>query len=139
MNLLRLYRLTGKTEFELKANQILRVFSSKVSQVPAAYSYFMMALDFAIGPSYEVVIVGKSQKKETKDMLKALQEKFVPNKVVIFRPSEIESPEIIHFAKFTKNLSSKEGKATAYVCRNYECALPTTSIESMLRSLDANR
>ncbi|MFB0502016.1 MAG: thioredoxin domain-containing protein [Candidatus Bathyarchaeia archaeon] len=137
LNLLRLARLTAKPEFENKAVQIPRSFSKMVSGSPSAYTQLLIALDFALGPSYEIVVVGKSHTKDTKNMLSALRRKFIPNKVVLFRPAEVEQPEITHFAEFTRDLSSKEGRTTAYVCRNYACNLPTTRIEKMLELLNA--
>jgi uncharacterized protein YyaL (SSP411 family) len=97
----------------------------------------MMTLDFIIGPTYEVVIVGDLRKDDTINMLDALKRTFIPNKVLLFRSSQIENPKIARYAKFTRDLSSKEGRATAYICLNYECNLPTTNIEEMLRLLDA--
>ena len=88
-----------------------------------------------LGPSHEIVIVGKSQMEDTKKMLNILKTRFIPNKVVIFRPSQVKYPKISNFAKFTKHLLSREGKATAYVCHNFMCNLPTTSIEEMLSLL----
>jgi uncharacterized protein YyaL (SSP411 family) len=137
LNLLRLSRITGNPELEAKAAQLLQTFSNSVSQAPAAYTFLMIALDFAIGPSYEVVVAGDPTKDDTNNMLNTLKRRFIPNKVVLFRPFNVEHPEIVHFAEFTKELSSKGGKATAYVCRNYECSLPTTSIDEMLQLLDA--
>ncbi len=96
----------------------------------------MTALDFAVGPSYEVVIAGSSQADDTKNMLKALRKEFIPNKVMLFRPAGVELPEIARLAEFTKHLSSKEGRATAYVCQNYSCQLPTTDIRKMLELLN---
>lgn len=138
LNLLRLARMTAKTEFENKAVQIPLSFSKMVSDSPSAYTQLLIALDFALGPSYEIVVVGKPHTQDTKNMLRALRKKFIPNKVVLFRPAEIEQPEITHFAEFTRDLSSREGRATAYVCRNYACNLPTTRIEKMLELLNAN-
>jgi len=137
LNLIRLARMTGKTEFEKKAVQISRVFHNIVSKSPGGYTQLIIALDFAIGPSYEVVIVGNLKKKDAKNMLNALRKKFIPNKVVIFRPSEEDNPEIIRFAEFTKYFSSKENRATAYVCQNYICKLPTTDIEKMQELLNS--
>lgn len=135
LNLLRISRMTAKPEYEEKSSQMLRAFSPVVSQVPTAHTSLMAALDFAIGPSYEVVIVGTQQ--NTKDMLNSLKRAFIPNKVVLFRSSVVERPEIVRFSEFTRDLSIREGKATAYVCHNYQCDLPTTSPEKMLRLLDA--
>ncbi|MCW4037670.1 MAG: thioredoxin domain-containing protein [Candidatus Bathyarchaeota archaeon] len=137
LNLLRLARMTGKPEYEAKATQILQTFADAVSQAPAAYTSLLGALDFALGPSSEVVIVGKRQNQDTKALVNALKTRFIPNKVVLFRPTEEEHPEIAQYVEFTRDLTSIEGKATAYVCRNYQCDLPTTRKEEMLRSLDA--
>nr|MDO8081017.1 thioredoxin domain-containing protein [Candidatus Freyarchaeota archaeon] len=139
LNLLRLGRMTAKLEYEEKAAQITRTFSQAVSRTPEGYTQLMVALDFAIGPSYEVVIAGGSQADDAKTMLKALREKFIPNKVVLFLPSEAESPEITRLAEFTKYQKSIDGKATAYVCQNYSCKFPTTDIEKMLESLNTQK
>jgi uncharacterized protein YyaL (SSP411 family) len=66
-------------------------------------------------------------------MLSALMTQFLPNKVMLFRPTEVESPEITGIAAFTVDQLSLEGKATAYVCRNYACNRPTTDRGEMLK------
>jgi uncharacterized protein YyaL (SSP411 family) len=137
LNLLRLARMTGNTEYEAKAAQILQAFAASISQAPAAHSYLMMALDFIRGPSYEVVVVGDRRNEDTNNMLNAVKRRFIPNKVVLFRPAHGEHSEIARYAEFTSGLSSIEGKATAYVCQNYACHLPTTNIDEMLRLLDS--
>lgn len=134
-NLLRLGRITANTSFEEKAVKIGRAFSANIKEVPIAHTQLMVGVDFGIGPSYEVVLAGHSQSEDIKAMLKALRTPFVPNKVVLLRPSEQETPEIIHLAEFTKNQSSIDGKATAYVCLNYHCKLPTTDVSKMLELL----
>jgi uncharacterized protein YyaL (SSP411 family) len=101
--------MTGKTEFETKAMQTLQAFADSASQTPAAHTHYLMALDFAIGPSHEVVVVGDLRKDYARDMLNALKGKFIPNKVVLFRPSQAEPPEIVQYAEFMRNLASKDG------------------------------
>ncbi|HEV8713991.1 MAG TPA: hypothetical protein VGX03_14335, partial [Candidatus Binatia bacterium] len=59
-----------------------------------------------------------------------------PNKVVLLKPTEQKEPEITRLAQFTKYQSSRDGKATAYVCLNYNCKLPTTDVTKMLELLD---
>jgi Highly conserved protein containing a thioredoxin domain len=78
-----------------------------------------------------VVVVGDSQSEDTRAMLRALRREFLPNKVLLFRPAEKDS-DITRIAGFTKNQLSLGGKATAYVCLNYICKLPTTDINKML-------
>ncbi len=136
LNLLRLGRMTADFNLEEKAAKIGRAFSENVKQAPLAYTQLMVALDFDVGPSYEVVVAGDSQAADTKAMLKALMTQFMPNKIALLRPSEQESPDIIHLAEFTRYQSSIEGKATAYVCFNHSCEFPSTDITKMLGLLN---
>jgi uncharacterized protein YyaL (SSP411 family) len=133
LNLLRLARITGDPQLEQKAQNIGRSFSGIISQSPAAYTMVMAALDFAFGPSCEVVISGDLKVESTKNMLTALRKEFIPNKVVIFRP-EGES-EITQISGFTGNLTGRKGKAFAYVCRDFGCKLPTDDPDEMIREL----
>lgn len=134
LNLVRLGKMTANPELEKKAAQIGRAFSRSISQAPVAYTMLMAALDFAIGPSSEVVVAGDLEAAGTKNMLDALRREFIPEKVVIFRPIG-EAPEIIRLAGYTRTMSSIEGKATAYVCRNFSCRLPTTDAREMMELL----
>jgi uncharacterized protein YyaL (SSP411 family) len=135
LNLIRLGRMTGRAELEEKAKRIGSVFSHEVQAMPSVHAQLMVALDFALGPSHEIVIVGRPQSEDTKSMLRALRKLFRPNKVVLFRPSDADGSEITRLAPFTQFQTSLDGKVTAYVCQNYQCKLPTTEIEEMLKLL----
>jgi uncharacterized protein YyaL (SSP411 family) len=136
LNLLRLGRMTATSDLEEKAAKISSAFSESVKQLPSAHTQLMVALDFGIGPCYEVVIAGNVKAEDTKSMVKALRTRFFPNKVVLLNPDKRESSEIAKLAEFTKNQSSIGGRATAYVCLNYNCKLPTTDIDKMLQLLN---
>jgi uncharacterized protein YyaL (SSP411 family) len=129
-NLLRLARLTGKAELEGKAEYLERIFSPQVTQIPSAHAQFLIGLDFRIGPSYEVVIAGRSETSDTAEMLVALQKIYAPNKILVFRPEG--DTQIAEIAPFTESQNSIEGKATAYICQNRVCNLPTTNIRTAI-------
>ena len=131
VNLLRLARMTGNSSFEEKAARTMRAFSREVKEMPSSHTFMLTALDFAVGPSFEVVIVGEQNSPDTKEMIKTLRRKFIPNKVVIFRPDE-KSPLITFLSPFTAELTTVNGKATAYVCRDYRCSLPVTDASALL-------
>ncbi|AAM30315.1 thioredoxin domain-containing protein [Methanosarcina mazei] len=135
LNLLRLSRIIADPGLEETADKLERAFSKQIMKAPSGYTQFLSAFDFRLGPSYEVIISGKAEASDTEQMLKELWSYFVPNKVLIFRP-EREKPEITELAKYTEEQVPIEGKATAYVCQNYECQLPTTEIREMLRMLN---
>lgn len=135
LNLLRLGRITADPSFEEKAAAIGRTFSADVQSAPAAYTQLMIAVDFAVGPSYEVVIAGDSRADDTQAMLEALNKLFIPNKVVILRPTEEKYPDIVSIAGFTKDQTCIQGRATAYICENYRCKNPTVDASAMLQLL----
>ena len=139
LNLLRLSRITGRPELEAKAAAIARAFAADVARAPAAYTQLMAALDFAVGPSYEVVIVGDLLKPDTQAMVQALRSRFVPSKVALHRPNGRAEPEIARLAPFTKAHAEIDGKATAYVCVNHACKLPQTDVAKMLELLSPRR
>lgn len=134
-NLLRLGRITANTDFEKKAAQIAKTFSESVRMAPSAHTMLMQALDFAIGPSYEIVIAGNPEADDTKKMIQALGQHFLPNKIVLMRPLDSENPEISSIAEFTKYQKAVNDKATAYVCLKYACKNPTTDPARMLELL----
>lgn len=131
MNLLRLGKMTGRIEYEEKAERIGRAFQKNVGRAAASYTQLLCAVDFSLGPSYEVVIVGDPDGRDTEWMRRALHGAYIPNKVVIFKPSTEPSPEIVRIAQFTETQQALDGKATAYVCMNYACAKPTTDMHEM--------
>jgi len=135
LNLLRLSHLTGNSELEEKAFDIARAFSRTINQQPLSHTMFMCALDFALGPSIEVVIVGNLEDAETLRMLKALRSKFVTNKAVLL----VSGEEIYKVAHFTKGLAQLNGRSTAYVCAGYQCQLPTNEPNKMLELLEGMR
>ncbi|MFC2001151.1 thioredoxin domain-containing protein [Chloroflexota bacterium] len=139
LNLLRLGRITANTDFEDKAAKIGQAFYENVRQSPSAHTQLMVAIDFAAGPAYEVVIASGSQADDTKRMLDAIRKLFVPNKIVILRPTDQETLDIDDIAPFTRYHSSIDGIATTYVCLNYNCKLPTTDISSLPKLLSSGQ
>jgi uncharacterized protein YyaL (SSP411 family) len=136
LNLLRLSHLAGNSRYEEKAAHLLRACSKTIAEAPAAYTQFITALDFSLGPSSQVVIVGNPRSGDTMTMTETLQGSFIPNKVVIFRSTEEKDPDVVRLAEYARNLDSIDGKATAYVCRDFRCDLPTTDATQMLTLLN---
>jgi uncharacterized protein YyaL (SSP411 family) len=134
LNLVRLGRITARSEYEEKAEGIFKAFSGTVAGQASGHPQLMIALEFAMDESFEVVIAGNPEGKATQEMLKALWQPFVPNKVVLLRPDGV-APPITKLAAYTKTQTSSQNQPTAYVCQNFACKLPTTDISKMLASL----
>ena len=134
LNLLKIGRITANPEYDKRASELTGAFSHTIAQAPMAYTQFLSGLDFGIGPSYEVVVVGDPKSVDTKAMLAALNKDYSPSKVVLLREPESEEG-ITTIAEFTKGQRQLEDKATAYVCLNYVCKLPTTDVDKMIELL----
>ena len=133
--LLRLARITGRTAYEEEAERTLRAFPD-VAQMPSAHTWSMLALDFALGPSFEIVVAGDPAAADTRAMLAAFQAPYLPHKVLLLRPDGAEPP-IAKLAPYTLAQTSLDGKATAYVCRNFACRKPTTDVAEALGFLNS--
>ncbi|MBD3218559.1 MAG: DUF255 domain-containing protein [candidate division Zixibacteria bacterium] len=136
MNLLKLARITANSDWEEISRQITKAFAAQVDRYPAGNTMLLSAVDFMIGPSFEIVIAGDLEKPDTHEMLTAVRQKFIPNKVIVFRPGMEDSPRIAKYAEYTKEQKSIGEKATAYVCRNFTCSLPTSDVKAMLETLE---
>ncbi len=117
MNLVRIARITAKPEYETYANELLRSVSDEVSLAPSTATYLLSALDFLLGPSFEIVLAGR----DVKAMQRAVFTPFAPNKIVLRRDDAVAK-----IAPYTDAQRAIGGKATAYVCTNYMCKLPST-------------
>jgi uncharacterized protein YyaL (SSP411 family) len=123
MNLVRLARITAKPEYEKLANELVRASADEVSLAPSTATHFLSALDFLLGPSFEIVLSGPKPEA----MRRAVFTPFAPNKVVVHRPPG-DAPPIVRIAPYTDLQLAIGGKATAYVCTNYACKLPVNDV-----------
>ncbi|MHA1926732.1 MAG: thioredoxin domain-containing protein [Candidatus Thorarchaeota archaeon] len=135
LNLLRLSRLLGDEEFESLSALIPEAFSSIITRSPTGFSFMLSGLDYALGPSHEVVIAGKLDEDETQMMLAELRKRFLPNTVVLLRSEEEVSKKLNVLAPFSKFYDRINDKTTVHVCINHNCKLPTNDIGQMLRLL----
>ncbi len=101
-NLLRLEGLTANPGLAEKAAALMQAFAGQVVQSLALHTQLISALDFAARPSFEVVISGTRQAPDTLAMLRALRQPFLPNKVVIFRPSDASLAAISKLAPYIR-------------------------------------
>jgi uncharacterized protein YyaL (SSP411 family) len=135
LNLLRLSRITARTQYGERANDVGRAFRDQVARGASAFTMMMSAVDFAVGPSFEIVVAGHTDREDSRRMVAEINRHYIPNKVVVFRPEEKPAP-LVKLVPYTKSQSAVNGKATAYVCRNFACELPTTDINKMLELLN---
>lgn len=130
VNLLHLARLSGEASFEDYAGKLLKAFSEEVKSQPLGHTFMLLGLEFALGPTFSVVLVGDPADKSTLAMLAALRKNYLPNLTVTIRISEKVKTD-----KIEVGYEKIDGKTTAYVCRDQTCMPPTNEVEKMIELL----
>jgi uncharacterized protein YyaL (SSP411 family) len=125
-NLLRLGRLLADPAREKMATEVLDAFGADIERVPDGFIDMMLAKDFEAGSSSEITIVGRTDADDTKALLQAIRGLYSPRTVIILKDPDDAKPTE-RLAAYTEAQVMIDGKATAYVCQNYACKLPTTS------------
>lgn len=139
LNNLRLGRLTGQPRLEEYAQHLLNSFAAAIRRYPAGHCFALQALDFALGPVQEVVIVGDFYAPDMTHMLHSVQSRFLPRKVLVHCPAQPEQQDILaNLVPYVKGYQQLNNRATAYVCSNYACQKPTDSSDEMLALLGAD-
>ncbi|WHH60752.1 thioredoxin domain-containing protein [Petroclostridium sp. X23] len=126
LNFLRLARLTGDQELEQLADKQLGAFGRLISQTPIGYTYFLMAVMFALYTTKEVVIAGGKGRSDTQEMIKVIHNSFLPNVVTILNADGEERQALLEMVPFIREQKEVDNKATAYVCQNFSCQAPVT-------------
>jgi len=135
-NLIRIARLTGNSECLQRADQIFAAFSSEANQLPSAHSQLMSALQRDVGPSLEVVIAGTPSADDTTALIATVREMYLPQAAVLLAPPGEAGAAIRKLAPFAEAYEPVEGKAAAYVCRDFTCQLPTTDPAKLAELLE---
>ena len=86
LGLLKLAKLSGETEFAERGEGVLRSFGDYLGRVPAAFHMMLVALDFHLDSPVEVAIVGERSAENTQAVLRAVDSRFIPNKVWLLSP-----------------------------------------------------
>lgn len=135
MNLLMIGRLTAEIRYEEKADALKKSLGKAVAQAPAGYTALLMALDFAEGPSLEIVVAGEPNAADTRQVLQPVFEPYIPNKVVLLKHKG-NAQRMSKIAPYTEFQGPQKGKATVYICENFACRKPTTNPKEVAALLE---
>ena len=134
--LLRLGRITGRSDFEEWAQSTLDFLSPTIAQAPAAAAQALIAVDFLLGPTREIAIVDGADPTETDAVLTELNRRFLPNTVIVRKRSE-QSDERLSpaLAPLLKGKTARGGRTTLYICNHGACGMPVVGVEGLVSSL----
>ena len=132
--LLRLSELTGDQAWQARALQALRPLADLMTRHPSGFGRFLCALDFHLGPRVEIALIGEDGNGLT-PLVAEVFGRFLPNRVVAGMPAA--DARAAAGVPLLESRGAIDGRATAYVCRNYACELPVTDRAALARQLEA--
>jgi uncharacterized protein YyaL (SSP411 family) len=133
-NLLRLARMTGRTEWEERADALARWAGRQARSRPTGFTALLAGLQLALGPSREIVIAGDRAADDTAALIDAVRSTYDPFSVVLHRAPG-EAPPIAELAPFTAAQPPGDDGALAYVCQNFQCDAPTADPTTLREQL----
>ena len=127
-NLLRLAHITGREDYARKADRTLEALSARIAQQGVAVPQMLVALEMALSPKRQVVLVGDPSSQDTLEFLRAARTPFSPLSVTLLIGSEEARRRLLTMHPELAEMRRVDGKTTAYVCENFTCQLPTTDL-----------
>jgi uncharacterized protein YyaL (SSP411 family) len=136
MNLLRLAQFTGRVERRDRAQITIRAFASRLRSDPEAVPALASALDFWLAQTRQILIAGDSTSLDTRELLYEVNSRFLPNKILLLGDGGVGQQQLARWLPFVAGAHRMKNRATAYVCENYICDLPTVDPDVLARLLD---
>jgi uncharacterized protein YyaL (SSP411 family) len=134
LNLLRLATILEDPELRRTAMHLDMAFASTIKVAPTGFTMFLTALQFRLGPSFNVVISGRREDPDSEKMINGFRDRYLPQVTLLLYPGDDD-----WLKSKVESLASKtplEGRVTAYVCGTGACYPPTHDLEDVLRVLD---
>lgn len=130
--LLHLAAYTGQGEWRDRAEEMLASVQGIAVRYPTGFGKWLCAIDLALSPIQEIAIIGDLDDPQTQSLINAVWSSFRPYTIVAaseFPPPE-NAPALVHDRPLLNQ------QPTAYVCENFVCQRPVTSVEDLLSQLN---
>jgi hypothetical protein len=136
--LLRLSRITGDPGLERLGRETIRALRGRLLEAPSAHTALLCAVDLAAGPGSEIVVVGDADDPGAADLTAEVRRRYLPRSVLLRRPAG-DGPaarSLARLAPFTAEMGLVDDLAAAYVCRDFSCRTPVTTVAELSSLLD---
>jgi len=130
-NLLRLAQILNRADLRASADRLLAAFAPRLTAAPVALPQLLAACEFRMGQPRQIVIAGDRDAADTQALLRALNRRFVPNKIVLLADSAESRQALSAAIPAIAAMERVDGRASAYVCRDYTCQMPVNTAESL--------
>ncbi|MFQ5928330.1 MAG: thioredoxin domain-containing protein [Acidobacteriota bacterium] len=136
LSLLRLSEIAGKERWRQMAEKSIRAFERRLAAAPQAMPQMMVAVNFYLDKPKQILIAGHRSASDTRAILREVHKRFIPNKIIVLADGGRAQERLAQSLEILNSLRRIDGKATAYICENYVCKLPTNDVSVVGRLLD---
>jgi len=131
--LLRLALIFDEARYRERALAVLEAMAPFMQRYPTGFGRYLAAAEFALGQPHEIALVGDPGDEQLRALAATALQPFIPNRVVVLgRPGDA-TPAVP--SPLLSGRGQIDGKATAYVCRNYTCRMPVTDPAALAMQL----
>jgi uncharacterized protein YyaL (SSP411 family) len=127
--MLRLAELTGEERLRDAAERALGQVERLAARYPRAFGVWLAALDFASAPATQVAIVGDPGAADTKALVQVARRGFQPHRVLALGDPKSSALDLL------RGRFATDGRATAFVCRDFACRRPVTEPAALAAEL----
>jgi uncharacterized protein YyaL (SSP411 family) len=124
--LLKLAALNGDEHYVEKANTALRNVVTTAERIPSSFAAWLNALDFALGPQFQLALIGDHADEKFQTLMRVSDQPFLPRMV---RAGGLQHDE--GAPALLSNREPLDGSPTAFLCQGFTCKLPTTDPEQL--------
>ncbi len=135
MNVLTLAHLTGSEGYVEKAERTFARFGPQLGQLTRALPMLAAALSAYHAGFEQIVIVGSRESRDFAAMRQALSKRYLPFSLVLPIGDVTIQNELARRLAFVESMRSIDGQATAYVCRDFVCREPVTSVVALMEQV----
>jgi uncharacterized protein YyaL (SSP411 family) len=136
MNLLRLAQFTDRAAWRDQAQKGIFAFAARLQSDPESLPALASALDFRLAQTKQILIAGDPSSQDTRDLLRQVNTRFLPNKILLLADGGAGQKQLAVWLPFVAGAHRVKQRATAYVCQNYICKLPTSDPQVMALLLE---
>jgi uncharacterized protein YyaL (SSP411 family) len=119
--LLRMAAVLDRQDYRQKAEDVFLTTASFLKQYAAGFGRMLSGIDFYVGPSKEIALVGAPE-----SFLSIVRKRYLPRVVVAAGDERVA---------LLSNRPMVQGQPTAYICENFTCKQPITDVAEFERSL----
>jgi uncharacterized protein YyaL (SSP411 family) len=134
-NLVVLAHLTGDPLWRERVERTLGGAAARLQGAGRSVPWMLAGLSAWHAGIQQIVLVGPRDDDHLRAMAAAVARRYLPFAITVIVEPGAAQARLATSAPFLGHLTMKDGKPTAYVCRDFACRRPTTEIEEFERQL----